>query len=64
MAAPSPFPEWLPLDTAGWEQTALTVRHLVLQLLDMIQQQQTQIRQQEARIKALEARLQQKLPQF
>ena len=52
MVASLPWPAWVPLDAASWEQTPLVVRQLILQLLAVIQQQ-------EGRIAALEARLSQ-----
>jgi transposase len=47
-----PLPAGLSLDAASWEQTPLAVRHVVIHLLAVIQQQT-------ARIAALEARLSQ-----
>jgi transposase len=47
-----PLPAGLPLDTPSWGQTPLVVRHVVVHLLAVIQQQ-------EGRIAALEARLSQ-----
>jgi transposase len=52
-----PLPAELPLHTAQWEQTPLVVRHLILQLLEVIQRLQTTIQYLEARIKTLEARI-------
>jgi transposase len=52
VTASIPLPAGLPLDATGWEQTPLVVRHVVVHLLAVIQQQ-------EGRIAALEARLSQ-----
>jgi transposase len=57
VASSSPLPEELPLDAASWEQIPLVVRHLVLQLLDLIRQQPTTTQQLETWIKTLEARV-------
>jgi transposase len=52
VTATIPLPAGLPLDATRWEQTPVVVRHVVVHLLAVIQQQQ-------ARIAALEARLSQ-----
>jgi transposase len=52
VTASIPLPAGLPLDATGWAQTPLVVRHVVVHLLAVIQQQ-------EERIAALEARLSQ-----
>jgi sucrose-6-phosphate hydrolase SacC (GH32 family) len=60
MVSSLPMPEGLPLDAAGWEQTPLVVRQLVVHLLAVTQQPIEQIQTLEARIGALEARLHQR----
>jgi transposase len=57
VAASIPRPAGPPLEAASWAQTPLVVRHLILQLLVVIQQLQTTIQHLEARIKTLEARI-------
>jgi transposase len=52
VTATIPLPAGLPLDATRWEQTPVVVRHVVVHLLAVIQQQ-------EGRIAALEARLSQ-----
>jgi transposase len=52
VTASIPLPAGLPVDATSWEQTPLVVRHVVVHLLAVIQQQ-------EGRIAALEARLSQ-----
>jgi transposase len=57
VATSTPLPAGLPVDAAKWEQTPLAVRHLVLHLLEVIQQQHTTIQHLEARIQTLEGRI-------
>jgi transposase len=57
VAASIPRPAGPPLEAASWAQTPLVVRHLILQLLVVIQQLQTTIQHLQARIKTLEARI-------
>ena len=57
MAASIPRPAGPPLEAASWAQTPLVVRHLILQLLVVIQQLQTTIQHLQARIKTLKARI-------
>jgi transposase len=45
-----PLPAGLPLDSAGWEQTLLMIRQLIVQLLAVIQQQAGRIAELEARL--------------
>jgi transposase len=50
VATSLPVPAGLPLDAASWARTPLVVRHLVVQLLTVIQQQAGQIAAFEARV--------------
>ena len=50
MTTDIPLPAGLPLDAASWARTPLVVRHLVVQLLTVIQQQAGQIAAFEARV--------------
>jgi transposase len=49
VAASIPLPAGPPLDAASWAQPPLVVRHIILQLLDDLQQLQTTIQHLEAR---------------
>jgi transposase len=50
VTATIPLPAGLPLDASSWEQTPLVVRHVGIQLLAVIQQQEGQIAALEARL--------------
>ena len=66
MTSSLPLPAGLALDAADWAQTPPAVRHVLLQLVEVMQQQHTTIPHREARVKTLEAQiaeLEARLPQ-